>query len=99
MAHETFGISIIEAQACGLPVVGGDAGAMPERVPASLGLLGPTGNAAAMAANITTIWNSGNICKMKQDARQHVETHFLWPKTFKHLFSHIYARATSLNIL
>ena len=99
MAHETFGISIIEAQACGLPIVGVNAGAMPDRVPPPLGLLGPVGDAATMANNITAIWNSENIDKIKQGARQHVETHFSWPKTFEHLFGHIYPKAASLNIL
>lgn len=99
MAHETFGISIIEAQACGLPIVGVNAGAMPDRVPPPLGLLGPVGDAEAMAANITAIWNSENIGNIKQAARQHVETNFSWPKTFVHLYGHIYAGVTELDIL
>ncbi|MEO6226154.1 MAG: glycosyltransferase, partial [Sphingomicrobium sp.] len=41
MADETFGISIIEAQASGLPVVGVEAGAMLDRVNDRLGRLGP----------------------------------------------------------
>ncbi|MFX7926522.1 glycosyltransferase, partial [Acinetobacter baumannii] len=40
MADETFGISIVEAQASGLPVVGVASGAMIDRVPPGLGLLG-----------------------------------------------------------
>ncbi len=99
MAHETFGISIIEAQACGLPVVGVVGGAMPERVTSALGLLGPIGDAKTMANNITTLWKSGNIQTMSKAARFHVETHFSWPKTFQHLFGHIYAKASGLDIL
>ncbi len=99
MAHETFGISIIEAQACGLPVVGVSAGAMPERVPPTLGLLSPVGDANIMAKNITSIWTSGNISQMSQSTRQHVETHFSWQKTFAHLFGHIYAKTAELNVL
>ncbi len=99
MAYETFGISIIEAQACGLAVVGVNAGAMPERVLPDLGLLGPISDVDAMTMNIASIWNSGNIYKIKQAARQHVETHFSWPKTFEHLFGHIYTRATTFKII
>jgi len=99
MAHETFGISVIEAQACSLPVVGVNAGAMPERVPPSLGLLGPVDDPEAMTKNITSIWTCGDIDMMGQDARGHVETHFSWAKTFAHLYGHIYANAVKLNVL
>ena len=57
MADETFGISIIEAQASGLPVVGVAAGAMIDRVTEAMGRLGPVGDGAAMAANILAVWN------------------------------------------
>jgi alpha-1,6-mannosyltransferase len=49
---ETFGPSVIEAQASGLPVAGVNAGALRERVPPGLGFLGPVDDAAALAANI-----------------------------------------------
>ena len=57
MADETFGVSIVEAQASGLPVVGVAAGAMIDRVPPDLGKLGPVGDSAAMARNIRDILN------------------------------------------
>ena len=57
MADETFGISIIEAQASGLPVVGVAAGAMIDRVTDAIGRLGPVDDADAMARNILDVWN------------------------------------------
>jgi glycosyltransferase involved in cell wall biosynthesis len=90
MAFETFGISIIEAQAAGLPVVGVDAGAMPDRVSPDLGILGPVDDADAMAENIANLWLSGQASKMGYLARAHVERHFSWRRTFTHLFGEIY---------
>ena len=46
MADETFGVSIVEAQASGLPVVGVAAGAMVDRVTPEIGRLGPVDDAA-----------------------------------------------------
>lgn len=91
MPFETFGISIIEAQAAGLPVVGVAAGAMPDRVPANLGRLGPIADAEAMADNITALWSSGAHQAMGQAARQHVEANFSWRRTFERLFAEIYS--------
>ncbi len=97
MPYETFGISIIEAQASGLPVVGVAAGAMPDRVPDALGLLGPVGDAAAMARNIERIWTSPERFEMAAAARAHVEARFSWARTFEHLFETIYPRARRRN--
>lgn len=98
MAHETFGISIIEAQACGLPVIGVDAGAMADRVPPHLGRLGPVGDAPAMASAIKALWTSSEITPMAAAARQHVENHFSWNTTFEHLFETIYPRASKPGV-
>ncbi|MEO5809139.1 MAG: glycosyltransferase, partial [Sphingomicrobium sp.] len=91
MADETFGISIIEAQASGLPVVGIAAGAMLDRVPSDLGRLSPIEDAAAMAANIAKVW-AGDHRAMGQRARLHAEQ-FSWAKCMTELFDGVYARA------
>jgi alpha-1,6-mannosyltransferase len=81
--HETFGLSVIEAQASGLPVVGVDAGALQDRVPVGLGYLGPVDDAEAMADNITRA--AAERAGISERARRHVEQHFGWDSTFRKL--------------
>ena len=91
MADETFGISIIEAQASGLPVVGVAAGAMVDRVDDTIGRLGPVGDSAAMAANILDLWAS-DLPAMRQRALVHARQ-FGWDKSMEILFGEIYPLA------
>ena len=91
MADETFGISIIEAQASGLPVVGVAAGAMIDRVPDGLGLVGTVGDAEAMSANILAVLG-GNMRAMSEQARAHA-LQFSWDQSMERLVGHVYARA------
>lgn len=92
MADETFGVSVIEAQASGLPVVGVAAGGMLDRVDRETGRLGPVDDSKAMAANILDVWNSDRAA-MALAAREHVEGRFSWDRTFQTLFGEIYPRA------
>jgi alpha-1,6-mannosyltransferase len=91
MADETFGISIIEAQASGLPVVGIAAGAMIDRVTDAMGRLGPVNNSAAMAANILSVWN-GDRSAMARNACEHA-LQFSWEKSMEALFGTVYPAA------
>jgi alpha-1,6-mannosyltransferase len=91
MADETFGISIIEAQASGLPVIGVAAGAMVDRVTADMGRLGPIGDAQAMAANILDVWN-GDRSAMAAAARAHA-LRFSWRSSMETLFGRVYPAA------
>ena len=102
MPNETFGVSVIEAQASGLPVVGVDGGAMPERVLPGMGLLGPVADVNAMAANIQTVL-AGDHRAMGERGRDYVSGEFSWPHSMEillgtvipHALAHAAARPLS----
>ncbi len=83
---ETFAISVIEAQASGLPVVGVDAGALRERVLDDLGLLGPVDDARAMAANIVRLAPEREAIGAR--ARKHIAERFGWTSALEQLFAY-----------
>jgi alpha-1,6-mannosyltransferase len=91
MADETFGVSVIEAQASGLPVVGVAGGAMLDRVTEQMGRLGPVDDADAMAANILAVW-SGDRPAMAAAARAHA-LRFSWESSMETLFGQVYPAA------
>jgi alpha-1,6-mannosyltransferase len=91
MADETFGVSIVEAQASGLPVVGVAAGAMIDRVTDASGRLGPVGDAEAMAANIMAVLCSDRGA-MAAAARARA-LQFSWDSSMDMLFGRVYPAA------
>jgi alpha-1,6-mannosyltransferase len=91
MADETFGVSIVEAQASGLPVVGVAAGAMIDRVTGRIGRLGPVGDSEAMARNIVEVWNADRSAIAKEaclEARL-----YSWDHSMDALFGRVYPDA------
>lgn len=92
MPNETFGVSVIEAQASGLPVVGVNGGAMPERVLEGMGLLGPIADVRAMAANIQSVLAS-NPKAMGERGRAYVSGEYSWPHSMEKLFGTIIPHA------
>lgn len=92
MPSETFGISIIEAQACGLPIIGVDSGAMPSRVSPENGVLVPVGDTDAMAQAVVDIWPE-KAASMGREGRALVDREYSWDATFDHLFDTIYPKA------
>ena len=92
MADETFGISVLEAQASGLPVVGVASGAMPERVPEGTGRLGPVDDALAMAQNVVRVWQE-DYAAQRQNALALAGSHNRWDQTFRQLIDVEYAEA------
>lgn len=91
MADETFGVSIVEAQASGLPVVGVAAGAMLDRVTESLGRLGPVDDAESMANNILEVWKADRT-EMGRAARSSA-LQYSWHSSMETLFGQVYPAA------
>ena len=91
MAHETFGLSVIEAQASGLPVVGFAAGAMTDRVQPGEGFLVDTNDTFAMAEVLRSTpraqWRS-----MGMRAHERVRQQFSWDRSFDALLEIYRAR-------
>jgi alpha-1,6-mannosyltransferase len=91
MADETFGVSIVEAQASGLPVVGVAAGAMIDRVTDAVGRLGPVGDTGAMARHILEVWQSD---RQTMASRARAEAlRFSWDHSMERLFGQVYPTA------
>jgi alpha-1,6-mannosyltransferase len=91
MADETFGVSIVEAQASGLPVVGIAAGAMVDRVTPDSGRLGPVDDPQSMARNILDVWNADRSA-MGEVAQQHARQ-YSWNRSMTDLFTSLYPKA------
>jgi alpha-1,6-mannosyltransferase len=88
--QETFGLVILEAMACGIPVVAVAAGAFTEIVTESCGLLCTPNNPQAMANAVRELFSRGNT-RLGQQARQHVEQHYAWDTVVDSLLGHYHA--------
>lgn len=84
---EGFGIAIVEAAACGVPVVAGDAGGVPDAVrDGETGVLVPPGDAAAFAAAIGRLLADGELRgRLGQNGRRAVETYYNWDRVVRDL--------------
>jgi glycosyltransferase involved in cell wall biosynthesis len=78
--YESFGISVIEAMAAGVPVVASAVGGMKETmIPGQTGLLVEAGNAEQLAAAILRLLQDEIVCqKMGQAGRQRVSQRYTW---------------------
>lgn len=77
---EQFGRVIIEAQACGTPVIGSDSGAIPEVV-AEGGLIFPEGDVQALAAAILRLKsNPSEARQLGEEGRRQVEARYTWAR-------------------
>jgi alpha-1,6-mannosyltransferase len=82
--HETFGLCVLEAQSSGLPVIGVRAGALLERVPETVGLLGSVDSPSEMTQNILKL-SQLNYRKLGRNARWFTEQNYSWDQIFAHL--------------
>lgn len=81
---ETFGLSIAEALACGLPIVAVASGAAPDRIAGSgCGKLYPPGDVDACAAAFVAM--SSDAAGLHDAARAHACRTLDWRQTFDHL--------------
>lgn len=81
---ETFGLVAAEAMACGLPVLGIDAGAIPELVDSEVGLLVQRPNAAELAAGIQALCEQ-DLAALGAAARARVERCYSWDPVLRSL--------------
>ena len=94
--YETFGLSIIEAFACGVPVIASNLGAMSELVEdGRTGLLFRPGDSTDLAEKIAWAWNHPEIMeKLGRNARLTYEQKYTAEKNYSELMK-IYAKAAA----
>jgi alpha-1,6-mannosyltransferase len=89
-SSETFGLVLLEAMACGLPVVGVDAGAVPEIVDEQVGQLARPRDAESMASAISDLYQR-DLPALGAAARRRVLEGHTWDRAFGQLLQ-TYAR-------
>ena len=84
--RETFGLVILEAMACGRPVVGTRAGAVPELVDEQVGMLADPGSAESLAAAVAALYER-DIEAVGAAARSRVLQRYTWAQSFQAQFN------------
>jgi alpha-1,6-mannosyltransferase len=79
---ETFGLVLLEAMACGRPVIAARASAIPEFVDESVGMLAEPNSASSMADCIAALYER-DLEAIGATARQRVLRCFTWQKAFQ----------------
>lgn len=87
--QETFGLVVLEAMACGIPVVAVAAGAFNEIINEHCGILCAPNNPVAMANAVRELFAQHN--DLGRYARRHVEQHYAWDSVVNSLLGHYYA--------
>jgi alpha-1,6-mannosyltransferase len=79
---ETFGLVILEAMACGRPVVAARASAIPEFVDERVGMLAEPDSAASMAEAIVALYER-DLDALGANAREKVRRQYSWQRVFQ----------------
>lgn len=79
---ETFGLVVLEAMACGRPVVGIHAGAVPELVDDSVGVIAARADSAVLARAVRDLYDR-DVNDLGQAARARVLAQFTWEKALQ----------------
>jgi alpha-1,6-mannosyltransferase len=74
---ETFGLIVLEAMACGLPVVGTTGGGVAELVDDQTGILAQPNSAASLAEAIEAVY-ARNLAQLGVNARRKAQDHYDW---------------------
>jgi alpha-1,6-mannosyltransferase len=80
--HETFGLVVLEAMACGRPVVGIRAGAVPELVDDSVGVIAARADSRLLANAVRDLYDR-DVHELGQAARARVLARFTWEKALQ----------------
>ncbi len=75
--QETFGLAVVEAMACGVPVIGVASGGVAELIDPSVGVLAAPGDPHDFAAAVTRLYDS-DFAQLGRNARCKVLRHFTW---------------------
>jgi alpha-1,6-mannosyltransferase len=100
--HETFGLVILEALACGRPVVGMRAGAIPELFDDRAGVLAephadPARAAENLAGAIAALYDR-DLDALGRAAREHVVGNYGWNRTLQALMARYQAAVSARNL-